>query len=65
VEQLPNGVYYAAGFLLLSNLGVFGILFKGVWWVAKADSRLEQVEKDLDFLFQKTRAERPGTKGES
>lgn len=65
MEGLPHAVYYAVGFTLLTNLGILGGVFRAVWWIAKADSRLEQVEKDLDFLFKKQRAEKPDTQGVS
>jgi hypothetical protein len=49
--ETPHALYYYLGFFILSNVGILGTLFRGVWWVAKADARLEKLEKDLNNLY--------------
>lgn len=60
--ELPPAIYIAVGVLVLQNLGsLFGV-FRVVWWAAKVDFRIGQLEKDLNNIG--TMIKKQGVKNE-
>ena len=48
---IPDSVYVVVGALVLTNLGAVVSVLRGVWYLAKLDSRVSEIEKDLNEAF--------------
>lgn len=65
MEQLSavdlNSIYLIVGTLVVMNLGAIGtglvFVIKLVWNLAKYDSRIERMEKDINAAHKKLRGE--------
>jgi len=51
IAQIPSSVYIIIGTLIVANLGTVVSIFYGVgkvvWFIAKLESRVESLEKDM------------------
>ncbi len=51
MTSIPDSVYVVIGALVLTNLSAVVWAIRGVWYLAKLDSRVSEIEKDLNEAF--------------
>lgn len=51
MTSIPDSVYVVIGALVLTNLSAVVSAIRGVWYLAKLDSRVSEIEKDLNEAF--------------
>ena len=57
MQEIPNSVYYLAGVIVFTNVGIiasflFGT-YKCVWWISKLDSRVTKAQETANRAHQR------------